>query len=144
MQVLRLGPGDEDLATQACRALDVEGDVHPSVLLSRREALLLVACGEDGEVAGWAYGHELVHPDGERTMLLYAVQVRRTIQGHGVGRALVSSFVSDAQSRGCTEVWVLTDDENAAALATYTSAGGRRDPVQQVMFTWRLAQGRHS
>jgi len=39
---------------------------------------------------------------------------------------------------------VLTEDDNPAALATYTSAGGLRDPDSPVMFTWRLAEGIHS
>ena len=35
-------------------------------------------------------------------------------------------------------------DDNPAGLATYESAGGTRDPGDPVMFTWRLAEGRHS
>jgi hypothetical protein len=31
-------------------------------------------------------------------------------------------------------MWVLTDDDNEAALATYTSAGGSRG--RQVMLDW--------
>lgn len=95
-------------------------------------------------MAGWVYGHELLHPDGERTMLLYALDVAERARGAGHGRGLVEGFVALARERGCTEVWVLTDDDNPAGLATYASAGGKRDPVVQVMFTWRLAPGRHS
>ncbi len=65
-----------------------------------------------------ATGHELIHPDGERTMLLYALDVATTHQGRGHG--------------------------NDAALATYTSAGGVAEGSGTVMFTWRLAPGNHS
>lgn len=56
----------------------------------------------------------------------------------------MTAFVDHARDLGCTEVWVLTDDENQAGLATYRAGGGRRDEVLQVLFTWKLAEGRHS
>ena len=138
-----LGRGDERLAEEACRVYGTTGPVHPAAFLSNADVALLIA-EHDGEVVGCVYGHELVHPDGERTMLLYSLDVVASSRGLGVGTRLVTGFVEHARGRGCTEVWVLTDDGNPAALATYRSAGGRRDPVDAVMFTWRLAQGRHS
>ena len=143
MAIRALGPGDEVVATEACRLFEAAGDVDPVAFLARPEAVLLVA-EDEGAVVGWVYGHELVHPDGERTMLLYALDVVEAAQGRGHGRALVTAFVDLARERGCTEVWVLTDDDNPAGLATYASAAGTRDPDPQVMFTWRLAEGRHS
>ncbi len=92
-------------------------------------------------VAGWAYGHELIHPDGEQTMLLYALDVAERARRRGVGTALVEAFVDHARARGCTEVWVLTEEANPAAIATYHSAGGTRDEVPAVMFTWKPTDG---
>jgi ribosomal protein S18 acetylase RimI-like enzyme len=143
MTVRALSSGDEVAAHQACRLFGLEGDLDASVFLTRQEALLLVA-EEDAAIVGWVYGHELVHPDGERTMLLYALDVAEEARRHGHGSALVTAFVEHARERGCTEVWVLTDDGNAAGLATYAAAGGSRDSVPQVLFTWKLADGRHS
>ncbi|MGI8685649.1 MAG: GNAT family N-acetyltransferase [Acidimicrobiales bacterium] len=99
---------------------------------------------DEAGVAGWAYGHELVHPDGERTMLLYALDVAEHARRKGYGRALVTAFVDHARQAGCTEVWTLADDDNSAALATYRSAGGAEDPDRPVMFAWKLGPGRHS
>jgi aminoglycoside 3-N-acetyltransferase I len=90
------------------------------------------------------YGHELIHPDGERTMLLYALDVAEGWRRRGLATALVRAFVGEAGHRGCTEVWVLTDPGNKAGMATYASAGGTPDAGAQVMFTWKLAEGRHS
>jgi GNAT superfamily N-acetyltransferase len=149
--VRRLGPGDEQVARAAVATFAAEeGDGFPvdvGPMLSSPTAVLLVslADGDSGEVvAGWVYGHELVHPDGERTMLLYALDVDEAFRRQGRGRALVAAFVDEARSRGCTEVWVLTDDANPAALATYAAAGGVRDPDASVMFTWPLAPGREA
>ena len=56
-------------------------------------------------------------------------------QRRGAGSALVAALRDLARERGCYGMWVLTDDDNEAALATYTSAGGgRRSP--QVMLDW--------
>ena len=146
MTLRRLSVGDEALAEAAVALFAEEAPSLPvdvSAFLCRPEAVLLVAV-EDEDLAGWVYGHELVHPDGERTMLLYALDVDEPWRGRGHGRALVTTFVDVARSSGCTEVWVLTDDENVAALATYASAGGVRDPDESVMFTWPLAPGREA
>lgn len=138
-----LGEGDEQVAETACRLFGLAGDLDSTEFLGRPEALLLVAEIE-GSVAGWAYGHELVHPDGEHTMLLYALDVAAPYRRRGCGRALVEAFVDSARARTCTEVWVLTDDDNPPALKTYQAAQGHRDPTLQTMFTWKLAQKRHS
>jgi [ribosomal protein S18]-alanine N-acetyltransferase len=140
VSVRRLGTGDEEVAERACRVFDTEGELDTAAFLRRPEATLIVA--EDrGDVVGWVYGHELVHPHGELTMLLYALDVAEHAQRRGHGRALVEAFVDDAEQRGCTEVWVLTDDDNEGALATYRSAGGMREDELSVMFVWRLVEG---
>ena len=35
---------------------------------------------------------------------------------------------------GCTAIWVLTDEDNAAAMATYTKAGGTWDGRHHIMY----------
>ena len=143
--VKRLGVEDAALAEAAVR-LFAEASSAPidvDAFLRRPEAVLFVAL-DAGSLAGWVYGHELVHPDGERTMLLYALDVDEPFRRRGHGRALVSGFVDSARAAGCTEVWVLTDDANGAALATYAAAGGARDPQDSVMFTWFIAPGREA
>ena len=143
MNVRRLHPGDEQLAADACRLFGGEGDLDPTSFLSGAQTALLI--GEDSlGIAGWVYGHELVHPDGEKTMMLYALDVVERARRQGVGTALTTAFVHHAHARGCTEVWVLTDETNPAAVATYAAAGGKRDETPPVMFTWKLAEGRHS
>ena len=146
MTVRRLGVGDEELAEAAVALFAEEATSLPvdvASFLRRSEAVLLVALDDD-ELAGWLYGHELVHPDGERTMLLYALDVDEPFRRRGHGRSLVAAFVELARSSGCTEVWVLTDDGNPAALGTYASAGGEREAQDSVMFTWHLRAGREA
>lgn len=116
------------------------GDVDVAAFLDGAGTRAVAVVAEDADgVAGWAYGHVLVHPDGERTMLLYALDVAERARGRGVGTALTDAFVRHARAAGCTEVWTLTEADNDAAIATYRAAGGQREPDDPVMFSWPLA-----
>lgn len=137
MLIRGLGPADEAAAKAACRVFGESETFDVVPFLTRPEAHLFVATDGD-DTAGWVYGHELVHPDGERTMLLYALDVDTPFQRRGIGKALVNAFVENARDLGCTEVWVLTDDANDAGKATYESARGIREPVDSVMYVWPL------
>jgi ribosomal protein S18 acetylase RimI-like enzyme len=69
---------------------------------------------------------------------LYELGVAEAHRSRGIGRGLVEALAHLARETGCYGMWVLTDDENAAALATYRSAGGTLDPPQR-MLTWTFA-----
>ena len=135
--------GDEIVLVDALRRLGEVEKVDPSRFLSTPGAWFFLA-EENGVPVGRAYGHTLVHPEGETTALLYAVDVVPDARRRGHGRRLVDAFVEHARATGHTEVWVLTDDNNPAALALYAAAGARRDATDQVLFTWKLRRGRHS
>src|SRR5262245_45139185 len=133
MRIRRLQKGDEDVAAEICRMFDDDDDgddggrnpdraVDPRLFLERAETVMFVVDDDESHPCGCVYGHELLHPDGDRTMLLYSLDVAEPFRRRGYGTALVNAFVDHARETGCSEVWVLTDDDNAAALATYGSA----------------------
>lgn len=74
VEVRLLKRGDEDATIEAARLFGAAGDLDPVAVLSRSETALMIA-EDEGGVSVWVYGHELIHPDGERTMLLYALDV---------------------------------------------------------------------
>jgi len=55
---------------------------------------------------------------------------------HGIGTALVQKLRELAREKGCYGMWVLADDDNAAA-ATYRKAGGDVES-QPLMFSWQF------
>jgi ribosomal protein S18 acetylase RimI-like enzyme len=102
-------------------------------LLDERHHLLIARDGD--EVIGFVSGVEMTHPDKGTEMFLYELAVDEPWQRQGAGTALVTALRDLAHERGCYGMWVLTDDDNEAALATYTAAGGgSRSP--QVMVDW--------
>jgi ribosomal protein S18 acetylase RimI-like enzyme len=91
---------------------------------------------EDETPAGFVSGIEMTHPDKGMEMFLYELGVDPRFQGRGIGTALVRALAEQARDAGCYGMWVLTDDDNTAALATYANGGGSRDESEHVMFSW--------
>jgi len=88
------------------------------------EDVLLVAVGEEQEVAGYALGRPgpagIAGFDSE----LIALHVRGLLQRQGLGRRLVAAAAGELKQRGCRSVmlWVL---EGNPARGFYERLGGR-------------------
>jgi ribosomal-protein-alanine N-acetyltransferase len=89
----------------------------------------------DGVPAGMVTGAEVTMPDKGTEMFLYELGVAEPYRRRGVGRALVDALVEVAVAARCYGMWVLTDDDNDAALATYRS-GGAGEPEPCVLLPW--------
>lgn len=93
---------------------------------------------EDGRAAGFVSGVEMTHPDKGTEMFLYELAVDEPFRRHGIGRALVAALADRAAQRGCYGMWVLTDRDNTAAVATYEAAGAA-DEGMHLMLGWRFS-----
>jgi ribosomal protein S18 acetylase RimI-like enzyme len=112
---------------------EFNGEGLPPAVLAER---LAAACGLEtvflaewaGSAAGLAVlrtGPTISGPDDWAE--LSELYVRPGSRRRGLGRALVEAALDYARQRGCREVHLLVDPENAAALALYESLGFRRD-----------------
>ena len=115
-EIRRLGPGDDALVVAAEHLFD--GPARPDAtarFLAEPGHHLLVAY--DGEAAG-RDGHRRrdTHPDKGTEMFLYELAVDEAARGRGIGRALVTALADLARDAGCYGMWVLTDDDNPAAV----------------------------
>jgi ribosomal protein S18 acetylase RimI-like enzyme len=59
----------------------------------------------------------------QRGLEYEVVSISTTIEGQGVGRALMSRAIEDARSRGCRRVWLTTTNNNIRAIAFYQRLG---------------------
>jgi ribosomal protein S18 acetylase RimI-like enzyme len=141
MRIERLGPGDDSRVSEAGSLFDKPADPAATAdFLARPDHYLFVAY--EGEApAGFASGVLLVHPDKGREMFLYELAVAEPFRRRGHGRALVERLAAAAREANCYGMWVLTDDDNAAALATYETAGGRRTSSSR-MLEWEWPRKR--
>ena len=133
-----MGPGDEQRVHEAGELFD--SPPQPEALtkfLADPSHHLLIAYSH-GVPVGFVSGVEVTHPDKGTEMFLYELSVEPGHRHHGIGTALVKGLGDLAREQGCYGMWVLADDDNAAAAATYRKAGGDVES-QPLMFNWRFS-----
>jgi ribosomal protein S18 acetylase RimI-like enzyme len=132
-----MGPGDAKRVKEAAHLFD--NALVPDAVkrfLTDPTHHLLIAYSADVP-AGFVSGVEVTHPDKGTEMFLYELAVDNAHRHHGIGTALVRALADLARKQGCYGMWVLVDDENAAAAATYRNADGDVES-QPLMFSWRF------
>jgi len=99
---------------------------------------LLAVAIQSGVVVGMGSAIAYIHPDKPLSLFINEVGVSERCQGQGVGKRLISVLLGQGRLMGCTEAWVATEENNAAARALYTSVAGKEDPARAVVYTWPL------
>ena len=94
----------------------------------------ILVCYLDAGPVGFITGVEMTHPDKGTEMFLYERGVAGAFRRRGHGGALVRALAALARCRGCYGMWVGTESDNDAALATYRNAVGEEDGF--VVFNW--------
>jgi ribosomal protein S18 acetylase RimI-like enzyme len=137
MEIDRQGPADVERVIAAGYLFDhpPKRDLVESFLA--RDGHHLIFANVDGVDVGFVSGVEIAHPDKRVEMLLYELGVDEPHRGRGIGRALTLALVAVAVEAGCRGMWVTTEGDNEAALATYRSAGAS-GPESGVILEWRF------
>lgn len=117
------------------------GVAHLTPVLADPDVLVIAAFDGEGAPAGLAYGYRSprVLRQGHG-MLMYEIDVVPRLHRRGAGSAMLRRFDAECAARGLENWWLLTDDENAAAMGLYQSLGGERSNSRDVMFTFRTGQ----
>jgi ribosomal protein S18 acetylase RimI-like enzyme len=137
VRIKHLGAGDDELVIAAEHLFDSPARSDAVIrFLGDSNHHLFIAYLDDAPV-GFVSGVEVTHPDKGTEMFLYELAVDEGHQRQGIGTELVQALGELARSQGCYGMWVLADDDNAAAGATYRKAGGEVES-QPVMFSWRF------
>jgi ribosomal protein S18 acetylase RimI-like enzyme len=135
MRIVRLAPGDEKVVLAGPELFDAPPTEGWTAKFLASEGHHLLVALEDDEPIGFVSGVETTHPDKGTEMFLYELSVHPDHRNRGVGRALVGALAELARGRGCYGMWVGTEADNAAALATYRAAGAQ-PPESSVTLTW--------
>jgi ribosomal protein S18 acetylase RimI-like enzyme len=96
---------------------------------------ILVLAEMDGRLVGFASGTVLDHPDKPRNLFVQELGVNEEAQRRGIAQALLAVLRAEGRARGCEATWVLTEDDNMPARATYAAAGGS-ETTGVVMYEW--------
>ena len=139
MDIVALGPGDEDRVVAAEHLFDGPADREATRRFLAGEGNHLLVAYVDGLAAGFVSGVETTHPDKGTELLVYELAVDEQHRRRGFARALLEALKDIANRRGCYGMWVLTDASNHAALAAYASAGASREGSHE-MLGWRFGE----
>lgn len=94
---------------------------------------------DDGLVVGMVSAVEYFHPDKARPELwLNEVGVAESHRRRGLARRIIDAVLAEGRARGCTEAWVLTEHDNAAAQALYASVPGAREQRGVIEYSFPL------
>jgi GNAT superfamily N-acetyltransferase len=132
-EIRELGPGDEAMLARAVTTLRRVDAAAPDLFLADPRSHLLVAL-DDEEIVGWAYGYELLRPEGRWMMFMQQIDVVVDRRREGIGRALLDRFVEIARSKGHQRMWLYTAAGDAVARRLYRGAGG--DPAEKLGYWW--------
>ena len=138
VRVLRARAGDEREVARFEAAFDnaVVPEETSRFLADDRHVLLLGYV--DDRPAGFVSAVEVFHPDKQAELFLNEIGVIERDRRRGVARALIDELKRLGRERGCAAIWVLTDEENAAAMGLYAGTGGTWNGDRQVMFEYDL------
>ena len=138
VEIRRLGPGDEATVAAAGALFDKPPEPEATRrFLAEPTHHLLMAFDPAAAAIGFVSGVETTHSDKGTEMFLYELSVAPDARRRGVGRRLVEALAELARTRGNYDMWVLADDDNEAARATYARAGGQ-DGSRPIMIEWEL------
>jgi ribosomal protein S18 acetylase RimI-like enzyme len=139
MRILRLAAGDDHVVLAGAELFDAAPTAAWTArFLSSEGHHLLVAVDESDQPIGFVSGVETTHPDKGTEMFLYELCVHPDNRNQGVGKTLVGALADLARDSGCYGMWVATEPDNAAALATYRATGAMA-PEPCVTLTWTFA-----
>lgn len=101
-------------------------DTYRSELSDQGGTRHYVVLEEDGVVAGWA---GLASAGGQGDVL--TIGVRPSMQGRGLGSALLTTLLEEATARGCAEVFLDVRADNDRAQRLYERFGFTRVGVRK-------------
>jgi ribosomal protein S18 acetylase RimI-like enzyme len=137
LQIVSMGPGDETRVLEAEAVFDDPVDLRATEAFLADERHHLLIAYMDGDPVGFVSAVELLHPDKPKPeMFLYELGVLPIFHHRGIATSLIDELLQLSKSRGCREMWVLADEDNTPAKATYDRTGGRRSSPVSVMFTY--------
>src|SRR5215212_10257909 len=82
----------------------------------------LIVAIDDGVVVGMVSAVDYVHPDKAPHLWINELGVAPSHHRRGIATKLIAAILAQGRSLGCTEAWVGTERDNAAAQGVYEKA----------------------
>jgi ribosomal protein S18 acetylase RimI-like enzyme len=113
-------PDPEQLARAVRTFRNTDSD--PAYLESPGTLIFVAVLGD--ELVGWCWGYRLIRPDNSSMLYLHQLEVVESHRGQGIGRELLTTFMTAGKATGATKMFLTTGADNTPARKLYESAGG--------------------
>lgn len=143
-QVIRATARDVAVARAAIGDVHRRAQVedHALVAFLNDPACYLLVSRAGDEVVGSLNGYRLHNPGtSQPQLLLYEIDVKDAWRRRGVGTALVDAFLAEARACNASEVWVVANESNHAAMGLYRDCGFVRTHSDDVLLSFRMSLG---
>lgn len=136
IEIKRLKQGDENEAQEIVDKFWPGKNLNDDFLA--KETNYLLAAYVDEVFAGFLYAYELERIEQEKPMMFfYSIDVLPSFRRKGVGKRLIEELKKICADRKVCKMFVLTDEENVAAMKLYQSTGGKRKLPDNVLFVYK-------
>ncbi|MCM1988886.1 GNAT family N-acetyltransferase [Oceanirhabdus seepicola] len=134
----RVRKGEERLIKELFeKAGDKFFKVNEEFFYSDKNILLVADNGTT--TCGFLYAYILEKLNDEKAdMYLHSIDVFQEFKKKGIGMALIEELKNVAASNGCSEIFLITNNSNTAAMRLYEKSGGIRENNDDVMFDFLL------
>ena len=92
----------------------------------------------ENKIVGFAYGYDIIHPDGRHAYFIYSIGMLPDYQDKGYGTKLLGFIKDYISSKGFFEMFVLTDKGNPRACHVYEKLGGKNDYDDEICYVFNL------
>lgn len=117
-----------------------EEQALPNPQFFKEEQNILLVAYTDNRPCGFLYGYLLQDPKSENPKIfLYSVDVFKQYQKMGIGTDLINELKNIARANHCSEIFVLTNKSNEAAMKLYEKTGGQKEKDDDVLFIYKTA-----
>jgi len=141
MELIKVNQDNLNLAIESAKLFywNNKQKVINKDFFAKDENILIVAL-EDGKVIGSVYGYCLDRYDRENKQLfVYSIDVLEEHRKKGIGKKLINEFLKDFHNDNYHNAFVITNQDNIAAMNLYKSTGATRvvsGDGEEVLFVW--------
>ena len=132
-----LTTGDEQALVDAAAAFGTSITLGEAGVHLSSSAEIYVVAELSNDIVGFAYGYVLPRFR-KRVLFIYSVDVAPDARRRGVGTAMLQAMKEKGKSGAWSEMFVMTNAANEAAMALYRRAGGTRPNDDDVLFDFDL------
>jgi len=94
----------------------------------------------DNKIVGFAYGYDIIHPDGRHAYFIYSIGMLPKFQDKGYGTKLLSFIKDYISNNGYFEMFVMTDKGNPRACHVYEKLGGKNDYEDEICYVYNFEE----